>query len=82
VARWREKPQLIPNRRSYEHQHTPVDRRLLEKWILCLATAATYVHSQGIYFNATLPSNIICKGQDVYFMDFAGAGQVDTEPAV
>ena len=66
-------------RESYEEKHTPAERRLLEKWIVCLATAATYVHSQGVCFKAISPTNIICKGEEVYFVDFACAEQFDAE---
>lgn len=49
------------------------DIQTLEKWLLCLASALDYVHSQGIQHKDIKPQNIICKGTEIFLTDFGQA---------
>lgn len=51
------------------------DIQRLERWLLCLASALDYVHSQGIRHKDIKPQNIICQGNDILITDFGSAHQ-------
>lgn len=49
-------------------------RHILGKWILCLANAVTYIHSQGVRHKDINPRNILCEGDRVLLAGF-GCGK-------
>ncbi|TAQ85013.1 hypothetical protein B7494_g6661 [Chlorociboria aeruginascens] len=50
----------------------------LKSWPYCLASAVSYIHSQNIRHKDIKPSNIICKGDQVFLTDFGSAHQFST----
>jgi serine/threonine protein kinase len=49
----------------------------LRTWFLCLASALTYLHEQGILHEDIKPRNIIHRGVDVFFIDFGSSREFD-----
>jgi hypothetical protein len=49
----------------------------LRKWFKCLASALAYMHSQGIRHQDIKPSNIIHRGEKIFFTDFSSASHFD-----
>lgn len=45
----------------------------ISKWFACLASALAYMHESGIRHQDIKPSNIIQKGEDIYFTDFSSS---------
>lgn len=45
----------------------------LRSWFSCLASALTYIHSQGIRHEDIKPSNIIHRGNRIFFTDFSSS---------
>jgi serine/threonine protein kinase len=45
----------------------------ISKWFACLASALAYMHESGIRHQDIKPSNIIHKGDDIYFTDFSSS---------
>ena len=46
---------------------------LLKSWPYCLTSAVAYIHSQSIRHKDIKPSNVICKGDEVFLTDFGSA---------
>jgi serine/threonine protein kinase len=46
-------------------------------WFACLASALAFMHGNGIRHQDIKPSNIIHKGQDIYFTDFSSSCAFD-----
>jgi hypothetical protein len=57
------------------HDGNKKEKTWLQKWFKCLASALSYMHSQGIRHQDIKPSNIIHRGDDVFFTDFSSASQ-------
>ncbi|KAH7314103.1 kinase-like domain-containing protein, partial [Rhexocercosporidium sp. MPI-PUGE-AT-0058] len=51
------------------------DLQCLEKWQSCLASAVAYIHSRNVRHKDIKPSNVICKGRDIFLTDFGSAHQ-------
>lgn len=45
----------------------------LRSWFSCLASALTYIHSQGIRHEDIKPSNIVHRGDRIFFTDFSSS---------
>jgi serine/threonine protein kinase len=61
-----------------ENHSSDEDLQLLKKWQLCLTSAIAYIHSQNIRHKDIKPSNMICKGSEIYLTDFGSAHQFNT----
>ncbi|PQE23209.1 kinase-like domain-containing protein [Rutstroemia sp. NJR-2017a BVV2] len=61
-----------------ENNSSEEDLQLLNKWQLCLTSAIAYIHSQNIRHKDIKPSNMICKGGEIYLTDFGSAHQFNT----
>ncbi|PQE33233.1 kinase-like domain-containing protein [Rutstroemia sp. NJR-2017a WRK4] len=61
-----------------ENNSSDEDLQLLNKWQLCLTSAIAYIHSQNIRHKDIKPSNMICKGGEIYLTDFGSAHQFNT----
>ncbi|KAG4429132.1 hypothetical protein IFR05_015386 [Cadophora sp. M221] len=51
------------------------DLQCLGKWQYCLASAVAYIHSRNVRHKDIKPSNVICKGGDIFLTDFGSAHQ-------
>ncbi|PSN74956.1 kinase-like protein [Corynespora cassiicola Philippines] len=49
----------------------------LRTWFKCLSSALEYIHSHGVRHQDIKPSNIIHKGDTIYFTDFSSASQFE-----
>lgn len=49
------------------------NRKRMSRWFYCLASALAYMHQQGIRHEDIKPSNIIHRGDTVYFTDFSSS---------
>lgn len=49
------------------------NRRRVSRWFYCLASALAYMHQQGIRHEDIKPSNIIHRGDTVFFTDFSSS---------
>jgi serine/threonine protein kinase len=56
------------------------DVNLLKTWPYCLASAVAYIHDQNIRHKNIKPSNITCKGLDIFLTDFGSAHQFSAGP--
>ena len=45
----------------------------LRRWFVCLASALSYMHDQGIRHQDIKPSNIVHKGNRIFFTDFSSS---------
>jgi serine/threonine protein kinase len=45
----------------------------LPKWFVCLASALKYMHTHGVLHEDIKPSNIVYRGDTVYFTDFSSS---------
>jgi serine/threonine protein kinase len=61
-----------------ENNSSDEELQLLNKWQLCLTSAIAYIHSQNIRHKDIKPSNMICKGNEIYLTDFGSAHQFNT----
>ncbi|KAM3065559.1 hypothetical protein ACMFMG_011557 [Clarireedia jacksonii] len=61
-----------------ENDSSEENLKLLSKWQLCLASAISYIHSQNIRHKDIKPSNMICKGKEIYLTDFGSAHRFNT----
>ncbi|KAF1837889.1 kinase-like protein, partial [Decorospora gaudefroyi] len=52
-------------------------RSWIHSWFACLASALAYMHEKGIRHQDIKPSNIIHKGNRVYFTDFSSSCAFD-----
>ena len=68
---------LFELERDSETVTIPHRQRLrdLRKWLGCLASAITYIHAEGVQHEDIKPSNIICRGSDVFLTDFSSCRQ-------
>jgi serine/threonine protein kinase len=48
-------------------------RNWLWKWFVCLSSALAYLHGEGVRHQDIKPSNIIHKGDQIYFTDFSSS---------
>lgn len=48
-------------------------KRRVSRWFHCLASALAYMHQQGIRHEDIKPSNIIHRGDTIYFTDFSSS---------
>ena len=53
------------------------EREWLERWLVCLSSAMSYIHSQGLRHEDIKPSNIIHRGPVVYLTDFSSCTEFD-----
>jgi hypothetical protein len=44
------------------------------RWFQCLSSALAYMHSRGVRHQDIKPSNIVHRGEDIFFTDFSSAG--------
>lgn len=52
-------------------------RDCIRNWMACLASALKYMHASGIRHQDIKPSNIIHKGEHVFFTDFSSSSSFD-----
>ncbi|KAF2798076.1 kinase-like protein [Melanomma pulvis-pyrius CBS 109.77] len=45
----------------------------IKKWFYCLASALAYMHSQNVHHEDIKPSNIIHRGEHIFFTDFSSS---------
>jgi serine/threonine protein kinase len=55
--------------------HTGLD--LLQEWFVCLVSALDYMHDRGVRHQDIKPSNIIFRGDRIYFTDFSSSARFD-----
>ncbi|KZM21846.1 ATP binding [Ascochyta rabiei] len=53
-------------------------RSRIRNWMCCLASALRYMHASGIRHQDSKPSNIIQKGNQVFFTDFSSSATFRT----
>lgn len=51
------------------------ERQLMRKWMACLVNTLAFIHSKDIRHKDIKPSNVLVKGEKVYFTDF-GSGHM------
>jgi hypothetical protein len=51
------------------------ERRLMRQWMSCLANTLVFIHSKDVRHKDIKPSNVLVKGEKVYFTDF-GSGHM------
>lgn len=60
-----------------EHEFTSEfsirSRKCIRNWMACLASALTYMHASGVRHQDIKPSNIIHKGDHIFFTDFSSS---------
>lgn len=49
----------------------------LGKWFVCLTSALEYMHSQGIRHQDIKPTNIVHRGDNIYFTDFSSSSRFE-----
>jgi hypothetical protein len=52
-------------------------RKCIRNWMACLASALKYMHASGIRHQDIKPSNIIHKGDHIFFTDFSSSSSFD-----
>lgn len=57
----------LPQRTAWKYQDW------LSSWYTCLASALAFMHREGVRHQDIKPSNIIHKGEKIYFTDFSSA---------
>ena len=60
-----------------ESEERAIHSNRLRTWFSCLASALTYLHSQGIHHEDVKPKNIIYRGDNIYFTDFGSSREID-----
>lgn len=58
-----------------ENEFSEEDLIQLRGWLMCIASAVAYIHSQNVRHKDIKPSNIICKDDEVLLTDFGSAHQ-------
>jgi serine/threonine protein kinase len=52
-------------------------RGWIDTWFRCLASALAYMHSQHVHHEDIKPSNIVHRGQKIYFTDFGSSRRLE-----
>lgn len=63
---------------STDIQHE-VRKECIMKWFVCLTSALAYMHSQRVHHEDIKPSNIIYRGNDIFFTDFSSSRHLEAE---
>lgn len=51
----------------------------IKKWFHCLASALAYMHSQNVHHDDIKPSNIIRRGEHIFFTDFSSSRRIELD---
>jgi hypothetical protein len=70
---------IVGERLDHEPASLNVDtwKRWIHSWFTCLSSALAYMHENGVRHQDIKPSNIIHKGEKVYFTDFSSSCAFD-----
>lgn len=53
-------------------------RTWIPRWLHCLSSALAHMHAQGVHHEDIKPTNIIRRGDMVYFTDFSSSRRLDS----
>ncbi|KAJ4993591.1 dual specificity mitogen-activated protein kinase kinase 1 [Stagonosporopsis vannaccii] len=51
----------------------------IQSWLCCLASALAYMHSERVHHEDIKPTNIIRRGDQIYFTDFSSSRKLQSE---
>jgi serine/threonine protein kinase len=68
--------------RTRNSEKSRVNTLRLRLWLHCLASALNYMHSIPIFHEDIKPSNIVCSGNDIFFVDFGSARHPSSDGTV
>ncbi|KAH7413769.1 kinase-like domain-containing protein [Phaeosphaeria sp. MPI-PUGE-AT-0046c] len=54
-----------------------VQKQWIRAWLKCLASALAYMHTQHIHHEDIKPSNIVHRGENIYFTDFSSSRRLE-----
>ncbi|KAH7386715.1 kinase-like domain-containing protein [Phaeosphaeria sp. MPI-PUGE-AT-0046c] len=60
---------------GWNSEGKPEWHKWIQNWFVCLPSALAYIHSKGIRHQDIKPSNIVHKGEKIYFTDFGSSSR-------
>jgi serine/threonine protein kinase len=67
--------EMVGGDTCFQNQDTA--KSVLKKWFKCLSSALEYMQDQGVRHQDIKPSNIIRRGDEIYFTDFSSSSRFD-----